>query len=169
MLIILSGLPGTGKTTFARQLAHALAAVYLRIDSIEQSMRAAGWPVEGEGSRVALPACRHSTSRSCVQTLASIGAAWRNARQISPATDCRRGRKWLREITVGGTANASSLIPHGRASKKVFARFSQTYPPAPSVPAPSDASHRCSSQLLYLFQTTVLHRVHIAWTISSGT
>jgi DNA polymerase III delta prime subunit len=53
MLIILSGLPGTGKTTIARPLAHELAAVYLRIDSIEQSMRTAGWPVEGEGYSVA--------------------------------------------------------------------------------------------------------------------
>jgi predicted kinase len=53
MLIVLSGLPGTGKTTIARKLAIELAAVYLRIDSIEQSMRAAGWPVEGEGYRVA--------------------------------------------------------------------------------------------------------------------
>jgi predicted kinase len=53
MLIVLSGLPGTGKTTIARKLASELAAVYLRIDSIEQSMRAAGWPVEGEGYSVA--------------------------------------------------------------------------------------------------------------------
>jgi predicted kinase len=53
MLIVVSGLPGTGKTTIARKLAIELAAVYLRIDSIEQSMRAAGWPVEGEGYRVA--------------------------------------------------------------------------------------------------------------------
>src|SRR6266545_8197599 len=53
MLIVLSGLPGTGKTTIARELAHELAAVYLRIDSIEQSIRDAGRPVEGEGYRVA--------------------------------------------------------------------------------------------------------------------
>ena len=53
MLIILSGLPGTGKTTIARKLAHALAAVYLRIDSIEQSIRGAGRPVDGEGYGVA--------------------------------------------------------------------------------------------------------------------
>jgi predicted kinase len=53
MLIVLSGLPGTGKTTIARELAHQLAAVYLRIDSIEQSIRDAGRPVEGEGYSVA--------------------------------------------------------------------------------------------------------------------
>jgi len=53
MLIVLSGLPGTGKTTIARKLVNELAAVYLRIDSIEQSIRNAGKPVEGDGYSVA--------------------------------------------------------------------------------------------------------------------
>jgi predicted kinase len=53
MLIVLSGLPGVGKTTIARELACALAAVYLRIDSIEQALRQAGLAVEAEGYAVA--------------------------------------------------------------------------------------------------------------------
>lgn len=42
MLIVFSGLPGTGKTTIARDLAGRISAVYLRIDTIEQAIRDAG-------------------------------------------------------------------------------------------------------------------------------
>jgi predicted kinase len=53
MLVVFGGLPGVGKTTIARDLAKALDAFHLRIDSIEQALRSAGWKVEGEGYRVA--------------------------------------------------------------------------------------------------------------------
>jgi len=53
MLIVLSGLPGVGKTTIARELAGALGAVHIRIDSIEQALRGMGLEVGGEGYAVA--------------------------------------------------------------------------------------------------------------------
>jgi len=53
MLIILSGLPGVGKTTIARELAGTIPAVHVRVDSIEQALRNAGWQVAGEGYSVA--------------------------------------------------------------------------------------------------------------------
>jgi predicted kinase len=56
MLIIFGGLPATGKTTIARELARQLGAVYLRINTIEQAMRdaaTANQPMRDEGYRVA--------------------------------------------------------------------------------------------------------------------
>src|ERR1700756_2365757 len=50
MLIVFSGLPGTGKTTIAKALALQAGAVYLRIDSIEQAIRGAGVLAQGVGS-----------------------------------------------------------------------------------------------------------------------
>ncbi|MBS0408845.1 MAG: AAA family ATPase [Proteobacteria bacterium] len=37
-LIVLAGLPGTGKSTLAREMARRLGAVWLRIDSVEQAI-----------------------------------------------------------------------------------------------------------------------------------
>jgi predicted kinase len=42
MLIILGGLPGVGKTAIATELARLTGAQHLRIDSIEQAIRASG-------------------------------------------------------------------------------------------------------------------------------
>jgi len=42
MLVVFGGLPGTGKTTIARQLAARRSATYLRIDDVEQAIRTAG-------------------------------------------------------------------------------------------------------------------------------
>jgi predicted kinase len=53
MLIVLSGLPGVGKTSIAREVARLTGAVHVRIDSIEQALRHAGWNVQAEGYRVA--------------------------------------------------------------------------------------------------------------------
>ena len=42
MLFIFAGLPATGKSTIAKALAESQSAIYLRIDSIEQSLRDSG-------------------------------------------------------------------------------------------------------------------------------
>ena len=55
MLIVMGGLPGTGKTTIARELARAIDAVHIRIDSIEQAIlesRLSPASVEDAGYRV---------------------------------------------------------------------------------------------------------------------
>src|ERR1700724_2621891 len=55
MLIILGGLPGTGKTTIARELSRQLGAVHVRIDSIEEAIvdsEVLSSPINDAGDRV---------------------------------------------------------------------------------------------------------------------
>ncbi|MDS0135812.1 MULTISPECIES: AAA family ATPase [unclassified Amycolatopsis] len=86
VLVVLGGLPGTGKSTVARPLARALGAAYLRIDTIEQALvdsgelparpRAAGY-VAGYAlarDQLANGVC---VVAECVNPLAITRDAWR--------------------------------------------------------------------------------------------
>ena len=87
MLIAFGGLPGTGKTTIAQTLARKLAAVYLRIDTLEQAFIAsgsgqadigpagylAGYAVAGDNLRLGLTVVADS-----VNSLHVTRCAWRN-------------------------------------------------------------------------------------------
>src|SRR5947209_3676725 len=54
-LIVFGGLPGTGKTAIAQEVARQANAVYVRIDSIEQAIRVGilDKPIDDVGYRVA--------------------------------------------------------------------------------------------------------------------
>ncbi|PNG30142.1 MULTISPECIES: AAA family ATPase [Pseudomonas] len=88
MLIVFSGLPGSGKTTIARTLAPHLGATYLRIDSIEQGLRDAGLAEVGKaGYQIALQlaeanlALGNSVLADCVNPVAESRQAWSDLAQ----------------------------------------------------------------------------------------
>lgn len=86
MLIILGGLPGTGKTTLARTLAKQLGAMHLRVDTIEQTLQATlGGGIGAAGYAVAQRLAEdnlrlgHMVIADSVNPVAASRAGWRRA------------------------------------------------------------------------------------------
>ena len=86
-LIIFSGLPGTGKTAIARELARQLGAIHLRIDSIVQAMRNSGTvsqSLDDTGYRIAFAVAEdnlrlgHTVIADSVNPIKLTRDAWRN-------------------------------------------------------------------------------------------
>ena len=83
MLIIMSGSPGTGKTTIARELARQLIAMHIRIDSIEYAIDVAG-VADDVGYRVAYAVAEdnlrlgRTVIADSVNPLPITRAAWRD-------------------------------------------------------------------------------------------
>jgi predicted kinase len=84
MLLALSGLPGTGKSTIARLLARRLPAVHVRVDTIEQALLRAGLavPIGPEGYVVAYGVAAdnlrlgHHVIADCVNAAQVSRLAW---------------------------------------------------------------------------------------------
>jgi predicted kinase len=91
VLIVFSGLPGSGKTTLARKLAARWSAAYLRIDSIEHALREArpGEDIGAAGYDVALAIAGGNLSlgmavvADCVNPVTESRAAWHQLARAS--------------------------------------------------------------------------------------
>lgn len=122
MLVVFGGLPGTGKTTLAQQVADRLGATYLRIDTIEQALRsslALADDVGPAGYVIAYAICEANLAfgravvADCVNPLPVTRAAWRDVatRTASPIVEIEvicsdeaehRRRVESREIDIPG-------------------------------------------------------------------
>jgi predicted kinase len=91
ILIVFGGLPGTGKTTLSRELTRRLAASYIRVDAIEQTLRAAGHDVGPIGYVIAnaLAAENLRLGRAvvadCVNPVLASREGWRQTAMLSSA------------------------------------------------------------------------------------
>ena len=125
MLVVFGGLPGTGKTTVARLVAVRLRAAYLRIDAIEQAMRAAGVLAAerevGPAGYMAATALAEANLRlgltvvaDCVNPLAETRAAWRAAGAPGPLLEvevvCSDPAEHRRRVE-GRAADLPGLVP----------------------------------------------------------
>jgi predicted kinase len=96
MLFIFGGLPGVGKSELAAHLARQRSAVYLRIDTIEQAMRAGGLTLSGpEGYRVAYGLAEdnlrlgRSVVADSVNPLPITRQAWRDVAERAGVPVCQ--------------------------------------------------------------------------------
>jgi predicted kinase len=91
LLIVFGGLPGTGKTTLSRELARRQGAIYLRVDAIEQSLKAAGLAVGATGYDVANGLALENLKldrdviADCVNPVLASRIAWRETALRSAA------------------------------------------------------------------------------------
>jgi predicted kinase len=90
-LIVIGGLPGTGKTSLSHELTRRLGAVYLRIDTIEQTLRTAGLTVGTAGYAVAQALARENLGlgrlvvADGVNPVLASRAGWREAAAAASA------------------------------------------------------------------------------------
>ena len=168
-LIVIGGLPGTGKTSLARGLARALDAVHLRIDTIEQALRratmgsdalgAAGYVV-GYGVAADNLALGRTVIADAVNPGASIRAAWRDVARravvavVEVEVICSDAGEHRRRVTTRVSDIRGLKLP---AWDEVRAR---TYEPWPGAHLVIDTAHQSVEEGVTALHTFLLAREH---------
>ena len=167
LLIVIGGLPGTGKTLLARGLASALDAVHLRIDTIEQALRsvtmdsgalgAAGYVV-AYGVAADNLALGRTVVADAVNPLTSTRAAWREvgeraaAAVIEVEVICSDAGEHRRRVTTRVSDIRGLKLP---AWDEVQAR---TYEPWPGAHLVIDTAHQSVEEGVTALHTFLLAR-----------
>lgn len=117
-LYIFSGLPASGKSTLAQELAKRILATYVRIDTIEQGLRdLCNFQVEGEGYRLSYRVVSDNlkvgnnviadsvnpwelTRKEWNEVAESVGAEYKNIEVICSDQDEHRNRVEKRKVGV---------------------------------------------------------------------
>jgi predicted kinase len=127
-LIVLAGLPGTGKSTIARLLAERLNAIWLRVDTIEAALLKAGIPPSFETGLAAYVATRDLARDhlrlhrdAIVDAVNGVEPARRMWQELAAEENARR---YVVEVTC------SDRTEHRR-------RVESRPPPTPPLPSPT--------------------------------
>lgn len=129
-LIVFGGLPGSGKSSIARELARETGAFWLRIDSIEQAIRAsalAPGSVDDAGYRVAYAIAEDNLRLGRDVIGDSVNGwlvtrnAWRaaatraGARIVEVETICSDLAEHRRRVETRASEVAGLVLPHWQA------------------------------------------------------
>ena len=167
MLIVIGGLPGTGKTSLARGLARALDAMHLRIDTIEQALRSATMDSDALGAAgyvvaygVAADnlALGRTVVADAVNPLTSTRAAWREigeraaAAVVEVEVICSDAGEHRRRVAIRVSDIPGLKLP---AWDEVQAR---TYEPWPGAHLVIDTAHQSVEQGVTALHTFLLAR-----------
>jgi predicted kinase len=124
LLIVFGGLPGTGKSSVSQALARSFAATYLRIDAIEQTLKAAGVGDVGASGYAIANALAEANLKlggviiaDCVNPVAASRQGWRDAaaRTSSPLMEieivCSEPLEHRRRVESRSPEIAGHVLP----------------------------------------------------------